>query len=446
MPKSPNFPITGIKSADGLSGGILQDNVYASGINDVEHSNLLSYKYPQYFVTAMLERIGRYKGIATDTFSWNEMDRSRKSAIVTAEGADATVSKVLTLDTPYTSASQPGYFIPTDVIRLPNGINAIVTAIGNSTTFQTITVTKTDGTVWAIGDVAVNDAIGHAYNLQDEYSDSPKGRIFLPEERYNSLAIMRRSTNVSGSALTNKTRLGDGKSWYYTNEDITSRELASDREIFVLTGQATAAGLPKSGDGILKLVENFGTNTFYSGVVTEAKLQEHIIKMVLESDSNEMVALCGINFLAQATQAMSPYHINGGISYGSFSGKNTFGLGMKSYEFLGKIIHFVHYQLFDDKTVFPFSGQGNSSVRNYSHAALFLDMGKDSKGVDLISLKYKEHDGIQRKLTHDYIYGIATGKGQASNGKDGMQCEWLSEIGVELRLLKRHGIMRNTAA
>ena len=51
--------------------------IFASGILDPEHSDFLSYQYPQYLATAMLERIGRYEAVGQDVFSWSEMDRTR---------------------------------------------------------------------------------------------------------------------------------------------------------------------------------------------------------------------------------------------------------------------------------------------------------------------------------------------------------------------------------
>ena len=54
--------------------------IWASGILEPEHSNWLSYAYPQYYATAILERIGSYEGVAQDEYSWSEMDRTRNSA------------------------------------------------------------------------------------------------------------------------------------------------------------------------------------------------------------------------------------------------------------------------------------------------------------------------------------------------------------------------------
>ena len=74
MPINPTPPLVGGTTQ---RDNILQGYVFQSGIHKPEHSNILSYKYPQYYMTALLERLGPSEGIGRDTFTWNVQDRTR---------------------------------------------------------------------------------------------------------------------------------------------------------------------------------------------------------------------------------------------------------------------------------------------------------------------------------------------------------------------------------
>ena len=61
------MPVNGNPTAPLVAGTnvrepIMQDYVFQSGIHKPEHSNLLSYKFPQYYFTALLDRLGAYEG------------------------------------------------------------------------------------------------------------------------------------------------------------------------------------------------------------------------------------------------------------------------------------------------------------------------------------------------------------------------------------------------
>jgi hypothetical protein len=135
-----------------------------------------------------------------------------------------------------------------------------------------------------------------------------------------------------------------------------------------------------------------------------------------------------------------------GTSYGSF-GNNMAGLDFKGYVFAGKTIYFAYYELFDDPAVLP-SVTASATAINFKDFSLWLDMGTDSAGQRLIKLKYRAHGGVQRKFIHTVIPGMMTFNGAqseggfAANSFDGVEVQLLSEIGVEVRLANRMGILR----
>ena len=443
VPGSSTATVAQAKVTTGAT--LMKDYVFASGIHKPEHSNLLSFKYPQYTLTAFMERIGRYEPVSQSVWSWNEMDRTRKSAEVTAGGETAAATLTLTTDIA-ASGADLGYYLVGDVVVSSNGKQGKVTAIGIAGGFQTLTISPVDGVNFTVNDFLNNDRIGHAFNLFGEYSDAPNGRLYLPNERYNKTAILRRSFSISGSEFTNKTYIGNGSSWYFNQEDIEMKEFARDREIYTMFGQLGT----ESGEGVWTSVLGGGVVNTFASNVTEADVQAHITDLVISSPAKEYLVLAGAQFMSDMTVALKDYYLSGGVTYGAFKDQGVkTGLGLESYVFMGKTIHFVHYALFDDVEALPFSGTVSATNFNMSNASLWLDMGSDDSGKKLITMKYKELDGKQRKLIHAYETGMmspeGTPGGHVSNGKDGFKVNYLSEIGVEVRLLNRHGVLVQTS-
>jgi hypothetical protein len=425
---------------------ILEGYVFQSGIHDPEHSKILTYKYPQYYMTALLDKLGADEPVAQTVFSWSIMDRTRKSATVSSVANGTSATATITTDiTSATASGDLGYFIVGDVIRLESGELGRVTAVGESGGFQTIDVVRVVGGNWSTSLVLAAMVFGHVFSAFGEASTGPNGRLFVPVEDYNYTQILRRSVKVSGTELTNRTILGDGKAWYFTVEDLVRKEFAKDRELLVLLGER-ASGTTKGTKGILSWVTGEGIiNTYASSLgVTEADLQDHIADLLPEGGSNEYLVLCGSTFLKNAQKALKDYAIAGAMSYGSL-GKNMAGLDFAGYQFMGKKIYFAYYELFDDPKVFPFSGTPTSSKINFKDFSLWLDLGTDNAGQKLISLKYKSHGGMSRKFIQKIIPGMMSVGGPdgfAAHSGDYFEIQWLSEIAVKVLLPNRMGILR----
>lgn len=422
----------------------LDGNIFASGLRKPEVSNFLSYQFPQYTMTAVLERLGDYQPCSNMDWSWFEQDRTRRSAEITAGVAGLpTATLTLTTDVPTgTAVAGDGYFLVNDILRTEEAGNIRVTAVGDSGGFQTITVVKVDGTDFAGTDIANGERVGHSNSAFAESSSAPNGRQFYPTERRAKLNIIRRSCEISGSALTEKTYIDD-KSWYYQKEMITMDEFARDRENAIMFNTETPNGAqPQTGEGIVPQVEANGVSNFYTGAVSEADIQDHVRDLMVESPASEFLVLCGADFLTDVQQALSAYTTGGAIDYGRF-GENTVGIDIQHYKFLGKVCHFVHYPAFDDAATLPYTGTATADKPNYSNYSLWLNIGKQM-GQNIISLKYKEEGGISRKFIYKYVDGVTgySDSPMASNGDDKLVGHMLSDIGIEVRLLNNHGVLR----
>lgn len=444
---NPTPPLVGGTSARAT---ILEGYVFQSGIHDPEHSKVLTYKYPQYYMTALLDKLGASQPVAQTVFSWSILDRTRKSATVSSVANGTTATATITTDIPSDVANgNKGYFVVGDVIRLESGELGRVTAVGEAALFQTIDVVRVLGGNWNTSLVLAAMVFGHVFEAFAEATSGPEGRLFLPVEDYNVTTILKRAVKISGTEFTNRTLLGDGKAWYWTVEDILMKEFARDREFLVMFGER-ATGSVKVSKGILSYVTAEGIiNTYASSVgVTEADIQGHIADLLAESGSSEYLVLCGAQFLAKAQAALRDYAIGGAISYGTL-GNNMAGLDFQGYSFLGKKVYFAYYELFNDRAGLPYIGVPSASKINFSDFSLWLDMGVDSAGQRLINLKYKEHGGYQRKFIHKVIPGMmspsdkgSSDGGFAASSFDGFEVQLLSEIGIELRASNRHGILR----
>lgn len=451
MPAKGN-PTPPLVSGTQVAQPILESYAFQAGILLPEHSKILTFKYPQYYMTALLDKLGAAEPVTQDIFSWSILDRTRLSGTVSS--LTATGSTTITFEATefgWTDAVQAyGYAIIGDVFRTASGALGRVTAVAQGTvltTKQKITITKigNGAPTWAAADIANTQKVGHVYNTFAEGSTAPDGRTFLPYEDYNVTTILRRSVKVTGSDFTNRTRLGDGQAWYWTVEDVLMKEFARDREMLIVFGKLQDSGV-KNSRGILDWVTSEGViNTYTSAIgVTESDIQGHIEDLLPQGGSAEYLVLCGNRFLSKAQQALRDYQVN---SYASYSqlGQNMAGLKFKGYEFLGKSIYFVYYELFNDTAALPYTGTPTSTIISFQDFSLWLDMGTDSSGRRLITLKYKELGGYQRKFIHTVERGMMSPQGDnggfSANSFDGFAVHLLSEIGIEIRLANRMGLL-----
>lgn len=413
---------------------ILNGYLFDATLNMPEVSDVVIEKFKdKYKMTTLLARLGAYDAVPNDVFSWYVQDRQRSSATVSSgvTGLPA-ASLTLTLDT-VASGANLGYYIVGDTIRTESGKILIVTAVSAAGGFQTITVAKPDGTNIVTGDIANTETIGHIGTAFEEGSTGPNGRLFLPSETYNYTQIFRRGIKVTGSALTQKSWVNGGEAWYWTDEDYMFDEFYYDQELHLMFGTRSVNGTRKTSQGIwdrtVTAAEGKVVN-FASGTgIAETDLQNIITQLNREAGSNELLCLCGSEAIADIQIALRPYNINGSMDYGKF-GNNLVGLDTWSYKFAGKTIHFMHYPLFDDPKALPFISTPTATKVNFRHVALFLDMG-NVYGQPNIGLKYRAHEGENRKFIHQVIPGMhGSGEtGTAANSFDGMEVQIMSEIG-----------------
>lgn len=446
------YPSGALTSGTTVRNPILSEHVFASGLHKPEHSKFLTFKYPQYYMTALLDKLDAGEPVAQTNFSWSVMDRTRKNGTIsslTATGSSTITFEVTEYD--FVAASNLGYVIPGDVLRFQSGALGRVTTVVVSTVLSAkakVTVEKVDGTNWSAPDLADTQKFGRVFNAFAEGTAGPVGRLYLPAEDSNNTTILKAGVSVTGSELTNMTWLGDGRAFYWTVEDIMLKEFARDRELLVMFGDRSgSASTVKVTRGILDWVLSEGvTNTYASAAgVSENDIQDHLRDLLVEGGSSEYLVLCGATFYQKAQRALRDYQIHNSTNYGQI-GQKMAGLAFKGYEFMGKKAYFVHYEVFNDTAILPFTGTPSASFINFDEFSLWLDLGRDDSGRRLINLKYKQLGNINRKYIYKIVKGMIDFEGStdgfASNTNDSIEVSVLSEIGVEFRNANRCGILR----
>ena len=453
--KNPNAAPGAVAGA--VRAGVVNSEYVFGNIQKPDFSDYITYRFPQYTITTLLNRIGRKNPVVgNDVFSWFEKGKFRNPYTVTGtvtSGANGANS----FDVSGSVSGTP--LLTGDVIRFEGGDLAVVTSstLLASSASGALGVTIINGANATVA-VAAGQRFSHVFNIQTEYSDSPSGRVWQETQVNEYLAIMRRAVQCSttqGSNMKYVKKSDSEWSYYYINEMETMQEMAMDREMYILTSKASATQttgnvFPTSGqtrlagNGIIQKVQTSGVVGTYSSAIAETDLAEQVRLMCLNSSGSEFTVLCGSSAYADAQFALRDYTLNGGISFGVFSGAGIMtGINITQYKFMDKILNFVLYYPFANEALFP--TPANSGI-NWDKAMLFLNMGTDDRGNPLINLRYKQDllgQSLEfRRTVQSGITSPESGTGvERSNGKDGFTVDFYSSIGVELRGANNHGLL-----
>ena len=430
------------------------DSTYVfGGIQKPDFSDYITYRFPQYTITTLLSRIGRKNPVVgNDVFSWFEKGKFRQAITsATATGATSDTTGQVT----YAAGTGiQATFLVGDVIRFENDAYGVITAVtgaGGATASGTLNFNFLGSRT---SNLSAGMKFAHLYNLQPEYSNSPSGRVWQENQVNEYLGIMRRAVTCSTTQASNMkwVKKSDSEaSYYYINEMETMQEMAMDREMYILAAKANSSATTGNvmsgrlgGNGILPRVIADGVVGTYSSAIAETDLAEQVRLMCLNSQGSEFTVLCGSSAYADAQFALRDYTLNGGISFGTFSGAGIMtGINITQYKFMDKILNFVLYYPFANQALFP---TPVSSGINWDKAMLFLNMGTDDRGNPLINLRYKQDllgQSLEfRRTVQSGITSPESGTGvERSNGKDGFTVDFYSSIGVELRAANNHGLL-----
>lgn len=427
------------------NGSILSGHVFNAGLEVPDISSVLTIKYPQYYLLSLRDKIaGVSVAQGSKVHSWFVLDRTRKGATVTAVANGTTATATLTLDITYdTSVGNYGYYIPGDLIRVGNsGENGIVSAVSGAGGFQTIDVVRYGGGNWSTALVNTNFVIGHIATAFSEGSSDAGGvRSYLPTEDYNTMQILRRKLKVTSDMLNQKTWIDD-KSWYFQQEPLEQKEFLRDQEALLVFGKrfnTTSFTGTNTTRGLMEYAENSGVNIGFSSAIgaQEADLSQFLKQMYVQNASNDLIALCGEQFLFDIQHALGDRYRQ--VPLGEKPAELA-GLNFMSYEIAGKRIHFAYYELFSDSAVVP-QVTPTSTAKDFRNTALVLDFGNTDSGERNIQVRYRTGETGDRKMVQKFITGMASPGAEVSNAYDGMEIQWLAELMPKVVLPNRLGLI-----
>jgi hypothetical protein len=409
--------------------GLYSNHIFNVGLERPQILESLLVKFPKSYLLKLTEKISASRQLYNNTFNWTVMDRTRSAATVTAISNGTTASATLTLDTPYdSSADAAGYWLVGDTFYSPSGKSrGIVTAVGNSGNFQTITVARPDGSNWSTTTINTGFLIGHTGTSFGQGSAGSGGfRSYLPTQDYNVSTISRRGIKITRNAMKDRTVLEDG-SWFHHQEDFEHKNLLVDIEATALAGSRyknTSIGGRSQSRGLIEYAEGSGQNVTYSGSigVQEADLMLFIEQLVPQQGSDDIILLTGLKLHSALQRVL-------GNNYReiptSEQPRQLAGLNFQSYYFFNKRIHFQYYDLFSDPTIFP-AVSASSTAYDFREFGIALDFGQvDGQiGGPVTNIEM----GWVQPVTQKAITGMASESYEISDPFDGAQFELLTEF------------------
>ena len=425
------------------STGLLEGHIFNSGMEKPLVMETIMLKYPDYWLTSLIDKLNASKEITNDSESWNVVGRTRKGATVSSVANGTSATATLTLDTAYDSATgQLGYFLVGDTIRVADsGEIGRVTAVGSSGAFQTIDVVRYAGGNWSTALILAAMQIGHIGSMYGEGSTGAGGyRDYFPDTDYNVTTILRRDFKITRSAMKSQKWVNwlGGKNWYYAQEDIEQKEILRDVEATTIFGKRYKSSSLQGANlsrGLMEYAENSGqTVTFSSAVGAQEADWSYMAQLLSDQQgSNDIIALCGTQILADTMHALGDrYRTAPDLTPPALKES---GIDFTSYKFLGKTFHFAKYELFSDTSIAP-SVTASATAKNLGNTALLLDFSNTENGAN-IQMKYREGTKMIQKL----IPGMASPGLEAANKFDGIEGSLLTEFMPACYLPNRLGLI-----
>lgn len=405
--------------------GIFAGHVFNAGIEKPQILQALLVKFPQYYMLDIAEKLGLNKKIElyNGTYTWNKMGRTRKGATITAISNGTTASAIITTDIAYTDANTAGYWLPGDTFFIPNtGARGVVTAVGDSGGFQTLTVAKVDGSNWATSTINTGHKIGHTGTSFGEGSSSSGGfRSYFPEQDYNYSTIARRGIKVTRNMMKDKTIFEDG-SWAFEVEDIEQKEFLKDIDAKLFFGtryKSSTLGGRNECRGLLEYAEQEGQTVTYSSAIgaQEADIKLLIEQLIPQAGSDKLVLACGLKLYSDLQSALGNSYRP--VPNSSFQEKT--GIKVDTYNFFNKEVSFLYVPMFNDDAIVP-QVAASSTAKDFRNFGILLDMGSVGGGKSNFEVGYVQ------EVTQKAITGMASDSYEVSNAFDGVQMELLAEF------------------
>ena len=420
--------------------GVFEGHIFGAGIEKPHILETLLVKFPEYHLLDVSTKLGLSRKIKLDgsgRYTWNKMGRTRKGGTVSSVSGNTGATAIITTDVAYTDANTAGYFLVGDTIFIPNSsARGVITAVGDSGGFQTISVVRPETGNWSAALLTTNFKFGHTGSSFAEGSATSGGfRSYFPDQDYNYTTIARRGIKVSRNMMQTKTIFSDG-SWYFEVEDIEQKEFLKDIDATLFFGtryKGTSIGGRAQSRGLLEYAEEEGQEVTFSSAtgVQEADLKLLIEQSIPQQGSDKLVLACGLKLYSDLQSSLGNNYRP--VPTSTFQEKT--GIKVSTYEFFNKEISLLHIPMFHDSAIVPQVAAGASAI-DFQNFGLMLDFGSVGGGKSNFEVGYVQ------EVTQKAIAGMASDSYEVASAFDGAQMELLAEFSSICYMPNRLGILR----
>jgi hypothetical protein len=424
-----------------------------------EISSVMIQQFPQYSLNYFTDGLGRYakeQMIGDNKFQWSVLGRLNRPSTLTGAGTGNGSGGAV-----FSRETEENYMNPNDIVKFADGRTAIILNEPTPTTGGYTFQMKLTGAL-GVADTGVSAAalasgvtVGTAGNAFSESSFRGYENHVYPDWYINYTSIHRKSKKISGSALTDILWIESGgqKLWFHKDVNLMTQEFLYQRELDDWYGVTTVdangvstvidpkTGLPiYKGEGILRQISSSNMDT-YNGILTEDQITSFMTTLSLNTGvkNQHWLVFTGKGGMLAFHRAMKDLVVTtGAYIYNAQVGKDVkLGGNFVSYHAVGVTMTLVHNPIFDDPNLHGNNIDPGTGLPKESFRMVFTDFSTDNDGVSNIERKVKGAGGINRGMIMKYIPGMVNPYDQksmyAASGKDGFECEVLSESSIIIR-------------
>lgn len=395
--------------------------------------------YGKYDMLFFLEKLGNTGECRDNKITWAEISLKRRqleiaSAVIGTPTSQATITLVGTEQ----------YYVPSDEIMLPSGVN--VRVISTTASPNTITVESVKNIPLTLADMPTGGTLFLVGNFQAPCYTLPTGRHHFPKERTAITTTIAENYPYCEDEVSQPMWMKDdegNKYWYYTDQKINRKHHWRNVEGRVVFGQGTTTAMTDgatASPGIIDQVMIGGTVDTYTGVLSEDDFIDYATQLAINSElDNEYFVPCGSVFLSNVTKALKDYRTQ--CCEGKLSREaGEFAFNVTQFKINGIIFNFKACETFNEREPSPTTGH-----IDYRNFALFLNVGEGSgfKGVEL--LYHRNFKDILHKGYITYRDGHypknASGSHQRSSNENCFEEAMSTKYLLKMNCLHNHGIL-----
>lgn len=292
-------------------------------------------------------------------------------------------------------------FRPSDIIKVPRtGEVMRVTAISETVNNNTITVERGYGTT-SSANLNKVDWLMRLGNAMQEFSSAPEAKIAQPAKGYNYTQIFRRPFDQSMTSEREALKTNETERNRLRKDQALEHKLDIERALIFGERKEDVGNKRRMTGGLLSFLSTNWSDM--GGTLTETKFEEFCERLFAHG-SNKKLLVCSYRVGSIINQfAMDKIQTR--------SGESTYGIRIKTYE-----------SFHGDLMIVP----SRTLEKEYMGLAF---------GVDMDYIQYRPLNGRDTTLRTNI----------QANDADGWRDEYLTEVGLQVRLEKVHAVMEKAA-